>query len=173
MPTPLPRRTALRSAAAVVAVAAAGAVASCSGPDNDGKPLAAGSPAADEDRPRRHQVTPAADSSANALDPRAGGGAAAATLAASRALLAAASIVVVSSGAERDVAAATATARRLGIPLLVNGPDVAAELDRLGTRTVVRWSGDAGRRDPLGRCDTDTPADDLRRARGGGGRRRR
>ena len=144
MATPLPRRTALRSAAAVVAVATAGALASCTEPSGDEKPVGGAPPQTDGDRPRRHQVTPGADSSANVLDPRADGGAAAATLAASRALLAAASIVVVSSGGERDLAAATAAARRLGIPLLVDGPDVAAELDRLGTRTVVRWSGDAG-----------------------------
>ncbi len=153
MPTPLPRRTALRSAAAVVAVAAAGAVAACSG--SDGQPLAPGAPAADGDRPRRHAVTPGADTAADVLDPRSGG-AAAATLAASRALLAAASIVVVCSAGKRDLVAATAAARGLGIPLLVFGPDVTAELDRLGTRTVVRWSGDAGAATPSATA-TPTP----------------
>ncbi len=145
MSTPFPRRTALRSAAAaVVGVAAAGALASCSGDGPDGARGPGADSGSDDGRPRRHQVTPGGDTSAGALDPRAAGGDAAATLAASRALLAASSIVVVSPGGERDLAAATAAARRLGIPLLVFGPDVAAELDRLGTRTVVRWSGDAG-----------------------------
>ncbi|MFL6150946.1 MAG: hypothetical protein ACJ72B_01065 [Ornithinibacter sp.] len=148
MPTPLPRRTALRSAAAaVVAAATAGVVASCSEPAGDPNALGAGAPGAGEDRPRGHHVTPGAETSANTLDPRTGG-APDATLAASRALLAAASIVVLSSGGERDLKAATAAARALGIPLLVFGPDVAAELDRLGTRTVVRWSGNAGAATP-------------------------
>ena len=42
-----------------------------------------------------------------------------------------------------DVAGASAVARRLGIPLLVHGADLAGELDRLGTRTVVRWAATA------------------------------
>ena len=92
------------------------------------------------DRPRRHAVTPGAADRAGALDPGAAGGDAAATLAASRALLEAASIVAVTSAHPDDLAAGTAAATRLGIPLLVSGPDLGAELDRLGTRTVVRWS---------------------------------
>ena len=48
------------------------------------------------------------------------------------------------SGQEADLASGTAAALRLGIPLLVQGPGVAAELDRLGARTVlrVRFSSD-------------------------------
>ena len=150
MSTPFPRRTALRSAAAaVVGVATAGAMASCSrSGSNSAKASGADSATDDEGRLRRHQVTPGAATSADAVDPRGHGGDAAATLAASRALLAAASIVVVSSGGKRDLAAASAAARGLGSPLLVFGPDVAPELDRLGTRTVVRWSGDAGTAPP-------------------------
>ena len=91
-------------------------------------------------RPRRHEVTPGAADRAGALDPGSDGGDAAATLAASRALLEAASVVVVTSDDGDDVAGASAVARRLGIPLLVHGADLAAELDRLGTRTVVRWA---------------------------------
>jgi hypothetical protein len=144
MATSLPRRTALRSAAAaVVAVGAAGAVASCSEPGGDGNPVGARAPGSDEGRVRRHQLTAGADTAADVLDPHGNGGDAAVTLAASRALLAAASIVVVCAGGH-DLVAATAAARRLGIPLLVFGPDVMAELDRLGTRTVVRWSRDGG-----------------------------
>ena len=150
-----PRRTALRSAAAVVAVAAAGALALCSGPADDGKPPTGGAAPVDGDGRSRHQVTPGAGTAARVLDPRATKGTAA-TLAASRALLAAASIVVVSSGDERDLAAASAAARAAGIPLLVFGPDVGAELDRLATRTVVRWSGDAGAAAPSGGA-TPTP----------------
>ncbi len=148
MATSLPRRTALRSAVAVVAVAAAGALASCSEPPSDDRPLGGGSGGSGENRPGRHQVTPGAGTAADAVDPRASGGAAAATLAASRALLAGASIVVVCPGGEAELTAATAAAKELGIPLLVSGPHVAAELDRLGTRTVVRWSSDAAAATP-------------------------
>ncbi len=157
MTSSLPRRTALRSAAAaVVAVASAGVVASCSGPARDRDSSAGGAPGADDDRPGRHQVTPGPGTAASALDPRGAGGDAGATLAASRALLSAASIVVVCSGSEPDVTAATAAARRLGIPLLVSGPDVEAELDRLGTSTVVRWTGDAAATPSSG--ETESPA---------------
>jgi hypothetical protein len=157
MATTLPRRTALRSAAAVVAVVVAGGLASCSEPARDGKPDAGGAPTADGDRPPGHQVRPGAATAAEVLDPRVAGGAAA-TLAASRALLAGASIVVVSSGGERDLAAASAAARRVGIPVLAFGPGAAAELDRLGTRTVVRWLGDAGAASPsTGATPTPTP----------------
>ena len=88
-------------------------------------------------------MTPGAADRAGALDPGSDGGEAAATLAASRALLEAASVVVVTSDDGDDVAGASAVARRLGIPLLVHGADLAGELDRLGTRTVVRWAATA------------------------------
>ena len=96
MSTPLSRRTALRSAAVVVGVGAAGVAASCSGSPTGGEATSRphgrwrGAPT---DRPRRHEVTPGAADRAGALDPGADGGDAAATLAASRALLEAASVV--------------------------------------------------------------------------------
>ena len=50
---------------------------------------------------------------------------------------------MVTSDEPSDLAAGTAAARRLGIPLFVDGPGLADELDRLGTRTVLRWSATA------------------------------
>ena len=141
MTSPLPRRTALRSAA-VMGVAVVGAVAACTDTDRD----AGGAPdgASPGSTPQRHAVTAGAADRAGTLDPRTRGGDAAATLAASRALLEAASVVVVTTGEPADLAAGTTAARRLGIPLFVDGPDLADELDRLGTRVVIRWSADAG-----------------------------
>jgi len=155
MSTALPRRTALRSAAAaVVGIAGAGAVASCTGSGSDGAQGSGSDGGTGGGRLRRHQVTPGPDTGADAVDPRAGGGAAAATLAASRALLAASSVVVVTGSGEDEQKAAAAAAKRFGIPLLVFGTGVAAELDRLGTRTVVRWSGGA---DPAAASPSATP----------------
>jgi len=146
MSNPLPRRTALRTAAAaVVGVASAGGLAACTGSDAEGDAGRGSGSAApgDDGRLRRHEVVPGTPEQAGTLDPTAAGGAAAATLAASRALVASASIVVVTSDLESDLASGTAAAVRLGIPLLVQGPGVASELDRLGVRTVVRFSADA------------------------------
>ena len=136
MSSPLPRRTALRSAATVVGVAVVGAAAACTDRDA-GEASDGGRPGS---TPQRHAVTPGRSDRAGTLDPRTRGGDASATLAASRALLEAASVVVVTSGEPADLAAGTAAARRLGIPLFVDGPGLADELDRLGTRTVLRWS---------------------------------
>jgi hypothetical protein len=136
MSTPLPRRLALRTAAAAVAgVATAGAVAACTGSERDTR---------DANRHRRHTVVPGTADRAGTLDPRAEGGDAAATVAASRALLESASVVVVALDRRADLTGATTAARSLGIPLLVDGPETAAELDRLGTRTVIRWAWGEG-----------------------------
>ncbi|HSO63895.1 MAG TPA: hypothetical protein VLQ78_02235 [Ornithinibacter sp.] len=103
-----------------------------------------------------------------AAEPRAGVVDAAASpheqsLAASRALLDRTSAVVVSTATE--VGAGSATARRLGLPLLVAGPGLAAELDRLGVRTVVQvvppGDGSAslgGDREVVSSTDTDALA---------------
>lgn len=138
MTASLSRRTALRSAAAaVVGASAVGALASCTSTgtgaraQEDGARGGTTTPA----RPRRHEVSPGTAGRAGTVDLATSPDAAAVTLAASRALLEAATVVVVASG--DDLAGATATARRLGIPLLVDGPGLEAELDRLGTRTVV------------------------------------
>ena len=56
-----------------------------------------------------------------------------------------------------DVAAAAATAAALGLPLLIAGPELAAELDRLQTRTVIAYPAaglDLGDREVI-----DGPAD--------------
>ena len=164
MSHPLPRRTALRTAAAaVIGVASAGTLAACTGPDaEDDARRGDGTGAPGDDRRlRRHEVTPATPEQAGTLDPAAAGGAAAATLAASRALVGTASIVVVTSGQEADLAQGTAAALRLGIPLLVQGPGVAAELDRLGARTVVRFSSDAAAPGELGDREVVDGAGDL------------
>jgi len=144
MTSPLPRRTALRSAAAVVGVAVVGAAAACTSREGDaGDVRGAPGGGGDATTPTRHEVVAGRADRAGTLDPRSGGGDAAATVAASRALLEAASVVVLTSDRAADLAAGTAAARRLGIPLFVDGPGVAAELDRLGTRTVLRWSASA------------------------------
>ncbi len=62
-------------------------------------------------------------------------GADASPLDVSRAVLAAATVVVV---ADADTPDAAATATRLGLPLMVVGDGLTEELERLGTRTVVR-----------------------------------
>ena len=139
MTTSLPRRTALRSAAAAAVVLAAGsAVAACSGPDEPDGP--------DEDAPP-HELRIRPGGAAGAVDPS-GAGLDAVTVAASRALLEHAGTVVVSSAAVADVTSGAAAARHLGVPLLVHGPDLAAELDRLGVRTVVRYAGSAPEASP-------------------------
>ena len=127
MSTRLPRRTVLHSAGAAVVVVATGTVAACStdGPDAEETP---------------QELTVRAPGAAGAVDP-AGSSPAAVTVAATRALLERASTVVVSSAEDADITAGAAAARRLGIPLLVDGPELAAELDRLGTHTVIRYAG--------------------------------
>jgi len=140
MSTALPRRTALRTAAAaVVGASVAGAVSACSGDDEQAG--GEGSGGSHPAPPVRHALTVGVAGRAGTLDPATRGGAAAATLAASRALLEAASIVLVASERPADLSAATDAALLLGIPLLVQGPGLAAELRRLGTRTVLRWAG--------------------------------
>lgn len=64
------------------------------------------------------------------------------SLAATRALLDRADVVVVAS-TDADMTAASTLARDLGLPMLVAGPGLAAELDRLQTHTIVRL-GDGG-----------------------------
>jgi hypothetical protein len=143
MSEPLDRRAALRTAAAaVVGVASAGALAGCtrSAAEDDARHRSTPATPEDEARLRRHEVTAGPPEQAGTLDPAAPGGPAAATLAASRALVGTASIVVVTSDQAADLASGTAAAVRLGIPMLVQGPGVAGELDRLGVRTVLRFS---------------------------------
>ena len=146
MSEPLDRRAALRTAAAaVVGVASAGVLTGCtrSAAEDDARHRSTAATPEDEARLRRHEVTAGPPEQAGTLDPAAPGGPAAATLAASRALLGRASIVVVTSEQQADLASGTAAAVRFGIPLLVQGPGVAAELDRLGVRTVLRFSSGA------------------------------
>ncbi len=105
-----------------------------------GTPPTAGAPGAP---PSATRVTPGRADRAGTLDPRTRGGDAAATLAASRALLEAASVVVVTSDEPSRPGRRHRRGARLGIPLFVDGPGLADELDRLGTRTVLRWSASA------------------------------
>lgn len=159
---PVPRRTALRSAAALavgsVGLAATGTACTPAG-DRSASSGRSGSPAPDGAADAGHTLVPAAVPRAGVVD------AAAApheqSLAASRALLdRAGAVVVAPTGAE--VGAGTTTARRLGLPLLVAGPGLAAELDRLGVVTVVREGtagGDddvlVGDREVVSSADTD------------------
>ena len=96
------------------------------------------------------------------------------TVLASRALLEQATAVVVSSADPADLREGSAAATHLGIPLLVAGAGLADELDRLGTRTVLRYSAAADRASPApsGTATAAAP-DDARRARGAAGYRRR
>ncbi|WP_392541878.1 hypothetical protein [Oryzobacter telluris] len=131
--TPVPRRVLLRSGAAV-AVGVAGAAGCTTGTrQGSGARTTPSAPA--------HEVVPRTDGSAGSVDPTRTTdpeGLAAATLTASRTLLERATAVVVTSAAEADITRGTEVARRLGLPLLVDGDGLDAELDRLGTRTVVR-----------------------------------
>ncbi len=60
-------------------------------------------------------------------------------VAAVHALLTRATTVVVTGPTASDLGRGLAAARDLGIPLLSTGPDLGAELSRLGTRTVVGY----------------------------------
>jgi len=128
MSTPLPRRTVLHAAGAAVVIVATGALAACS-TDTPAKSA--------EDVPSELTVKP--EGAATVVDPAESLDTV--TVAATRALLERASTVVVTSSHDADVTAGAAAARRLGLPMLVFGPALAAELDRLGTRTVIRYAG--------------------------------
>ena len=129
MTTRLPRRTVLQSAGAAVVVVATGALTACSshGPGDSSSARAT------------HELTVSTAGAAAVVDPK--GTPAAVTVAATRLLLERASAVVVTSAHEADITAGAAAARRLGLPLLVAGPELSGELDRLGTRTVIRYAG--------------------------------
>ena len=121
------RRTALRTAAAgVVGGLVVGAAAGYAG-----RPRSASDAEGPTDAvpAERHSVS-VRDGVAALLDP-----ALEPTLAASRALLDGASAVVVCGPA--DLAAGAPLATAAGVPLLLDGPGLAAELDRLGARTVL------------------------------------
>ncbi len=130
MPSSIPRRTALRAAAAAALAGATGATAAgCTFTPTAPAGTSSGSPSTVVPEP--HQLVLREDAGP-ALLARTGDP----SLAASRALLARATAVVLV--ATDGVAAGTRVATDLGIPLVVWGPDTGAELDRLGTRTVVR-----------------------------------
>ncbi|HOB78748.1 MAG TPA: hypothetical protein PKK62_01135 [Ornithinibacter sp.] len=128
MNQPLPRRTALRAAAVLVVGSVAATTTACtsdsSGGSDDGDPDAGST-----------SLVVAADQRAGVVDVDASPHEQA--LAASRVLLDRAGVVVVAS-ADTDVAAAAELATAHALPVLVAGPGLAAELDRLGVSTVVR-----------------------------------
>ena len=138
---PLPRRTALRTAAVLVAgsVGAASITACTSSPDGSDAPGADGDDGSGVPDGAGSLVI-AADQRAGVLD--AARSAHEQSLTATRALLDRAGVVVV-AGTDADVTAASTLARDLGLPMLVAGPGLAAELDRLQSRTIVRV-GDGG-----------------------------
>jgi hypothetical protein len=133
---PLPRRTALRTAAVLVAGSVgASSIAACAG-SPDGTDGTDGADADQSDSPDgTGALVIAADQRAGVLDVTTS--AHEQSLAATRALLDRAGVVVVAS-TDADVAAASTLARDLGLPVLVAGPGLVAELDRLQARTVVR-----------------------------------
>ncbi len=152
MSTPVPRRTALRTAAAAVVAAASGTgLAACSlTPDpQEGSPDGGGTAS-----PELHELVLREDTPAALLDH-----ATEASVAGSRALLERATAAVVT--APEALAAGTAVATALGVPLLVWGPETAAELDRLGTRTVVRVPVPAPSASATGAPTTGAVPDDL------------
>ncbi|MGL5866013.1 MAG: hypothetical protein ACRCYX_09105 [Dermatophilaceae bacterium] len=86
------------------------------------------------------------------------------SVALTRALLASATAVVVCAPDPPAVSQAAPVATRLGIPLLVAGPQLRPELDRLGVRTVVAAAsgrstpaslGDLGNRELVDSTDAD------------------
>ena len=164
MLTPLPRRTALRSAAAAVVVLATGTIAGCSLTEGD----ADGTRGDDRDGGAAPALAVKPSGAAGALDPT-GATLDAVTAGATATLLERAGTVVVTSVAAADVTAGTAAARHLGVPLLVAGPALASELDRLDVRTVVRYAAgapqptDTGAAPDLGdrRVVEGTAVDDL------------
>ncbi|MBM6403714.1 hypothetical protein JQN72_05600 [Phycicoccus sp. CSK15P-2] len=126
----MPRRAALRT------VVAAGAVAGVSACTEADRPPSADrtSDASTAPEPEPHAVTLTTTAATVAPDgPDA-------SLAASRTLLESASAVVVAAG-DQDLPAASEVARPLRLPVLRDGPELLAELDRLGTRTVLRAAG--------------------------------
>ncbi|MBR7742099.1 hypothetical protein KC207_02180 [Phycicoccus sp. BSK3Z-2] len=127
--TTIPRRTALRSGVGLAAgVAGVGATAACSpteGPDAEVPP---------------HTVVLRSGPAADLLDR-------ADPLLLVRALLERASAVVVVPAQDAWAATAAPVAARYALPVLVDGPGLSEELDRLGVRTVLLLSG------------TDSPAD--------------
>jgi hypothetical protein len=146
--TTVPRRTALGAAAAVLAGASGGALASCTfTPDSAGGDSGPGS----QSTPDPHEVTIREDDAAVLVDPDTE-----ASLAVARGLLARATAVVLVAG--DAVSSGTTVATALGIPLLVWGPATAAELDRLGTRTVVRVTGPAPTTEDTGSTPSATSA---------------
>jgi hypothetical protein len=153
MSTSVPRRTALRAAAVAVAGAAGGAVSACSFSPDSGSGDAT-DPAGPPATPEQHELVLREGSVPALLDRSLEP-----SLAVSTGLLErATAVVLVDGGAVR---AGTPVATALGIPLLVWGPDTPAELDRLGTRTVVRVTGPQPTPDATA-TPTDTPVpDDL------------
>ncbi len=141
-PTPVPRRTLLRSGA----VLAVGVVRPRRRRAPTTRPRAGRSPPRPRDRTRCSPAPTAAPARSTRPACRDPAALAAATVAATRALVERSTAVVVTSAATDDLVEATRTARRLGIPLLVSGdpanPEQAAELEaelgRLQVRTVVR-----------------------------------
>ena len=130
----VPRRAALRSAAAV-AVGSVGVAAStsCTPSRDPARGGRSGAPAP--------VLVVASEERAGVVDP--GASAHEQSLAASRAFFDRAGTVVVAV-ADADVTAGTTVARRAGLPLLVAGPGLAGELDRLGVGTVVRVGSSEG-----------------------------
>ncbi len=129
MSSTVPRRTALRGAAAAVLTGAAGTeVGGCSFTPT---PRASSTATATPTPPEPHEVVVRDDATAALLDP-----ADDPSIGATAGLLTRATAAVVV--AADAVAAGTPVATALGVPLLVWGPATPAELDRLGTRTVVR-----------------------------------
>ena len=142
MSSSVPRRTALRVAAVAALSGTAGsALGACTftpGPPDASSP---------EKTPEPHEVVVLDGDEAVLLDPTVEP-----SLAASRALLARATAVVVVAAAGVDAGTPVATA--LGVPLLVWGAESAAELDRLGARTVVRVATPA----PTGSATATSPS---------------
>ncbi|PKW28319.1 hypothetical protein [Phycicoccus duodecadis] len=138
MTSPFPRRAALRGVALATlgAAVAAGCTTQASGtggPTGSGTPTSAPPTPPEPSAPARHELVVHPDGRVGVLDPDTEP-----TVAAGRALLERCTAVVVTSPAGADVATGLRVATALGLPLLLDGPDLAQELRRLGARTTVR-----------------------------------
>ncbi|MGB7819302.1 MAG: hypothetical protein WBL35_11310 [Ornithinibacter sp.] len=129
MSHPFARRDLLRTAVLVAGVGVT--TSACTGPlvtSEDGTAVP----------PPDHEVVPRADGAVATID-----GGVEPSVAASEAVLDRSTAAVVSTPDAGSLAAADAAARALGLPLLVQGPDLLAELDRLQTRTVIGYAAGA------------------------------
>ena len=138
--TPISRRIALTGLASGTALLMTGCAPDTPRPSgNSGTAGTPGVPPTEKPKvdANRHQVVVRTSTSDMAVPATAEG-----SLTACQALISAATAVVVvkdAKPASADLTTANAVAKALGVPMLIDGPGLAAELDRLQTRVVVGY----------------------------------